>query len=245
MVDNYSQQSNFIYKERLNANFTFLLKRVGPTVPKTSFFVDIHARLRTIENPEALTKIGFWHEGATSWIGDSSWKVNAAFSKTASSVISQAYHKQWNLNMTILDRQTEDQLGSVRHITLKNESDHSRHIKLLLHQMPIAQREGVVFYSPQEKALIHHSQDSYSLFSVQMPCAQHIQHGAGPLKQNWSDQEGKLFFAPFSATSMESVIAASVTIEPRETYKARASLLTAESLSYLKHSHKKLWPLPF
>lgn len=223
----------------------FYSNELDPPFLKHRFYVDIHTRLRTIENPETLTKIGFWHEGATSWVGDSAWTVNAAFSKTASSVMSQAYHKQWNLNMSVLDRQTDDSLGSVRLITLKNESDHPRHIKLLLHQMPIAQREGVVFYSPQEKALIHHSQNSYSLFSVQMPCAQYIQHGAGPLMQNWNDQEGKLFFAPFSATSMESVIAASVTIEPRQTYKVRASLLTADSLPYLKHSHKKLWPLPF
>lgn len=205
-----------------------------------SFFVDIHMRLRTLEHPSNLSKIGLWHEGVTSWIGDPYWIVNAAFSKTASTVISQAYHKLWNVKLTIHDAQTEDQLGFIRTITLKNESSISRPIKLLLHQVSLSTEEGVVFYSPFEKALIHHTQELFSLHSVSMPLAYHIQHGAGDMKRNWNDQEGKLFFSPFSATSVESVIACSCTLEPNRVYKAQAWQLIGKQLSVLKQANKKL-----
>lgn len=197
-------------------------------------------RLRTLDHPANLSKIGLWHEGVTSWIGDPYWIVNAAFSKTASTVISQAYHKLWNIKMTIHDKQTEDRLGFIRNITLKNESSMVRPIKLIVHQVSLSNEKGVVFYSPNEKSLIHHTQDMFSLHSVSMPLAYHIQHGAGDMKRNWNDHEGKLFFSPFSATSVESVIACSSTLEPNLVYKAQAWQLVGKHLSELKLANERL-----
>ncbi|BAD64255.1 MULTISPECIES: hypothetical protein [Shouchella] len=207
---------------------------------KASFYVDIHARLKLCEGQQALSRIGLWQDGKTSWVGDGDWSVQAAFSKTALSIMSQAFHKVWNILVTIIDRESPDRLGCLREVRIENQGSDTKQVKLLFHHLPLMQSQGIAFYSPQDKALIHHAENQFSLFSLTMRDAAFIQPGAGSLKKNWNSQEGKLFFSPFSATSLESVLAASCVLSSQASVKGHAWMLSSQSLEALKQSHKRL-----
>ncbi|MFS0786323.1 hypothetical protein ABC345_08125 [Shouchella sp. 1P09AA] len=206
---------------------------------KPIFTVDIHLRLRTTLHSQHLSKIGLWYDGKTTWVGDEGWIVNAAFSRTNEVIVSQAYHRGLNLKITIRDESLQSELGVKRSITIKNESHQSRDFKLLSQQVTCTQ-DGLSFYSPAERALIHYSDEKYSLFSIQMSKAQSIHYGVGAMNQIWNDPLGKLFFSPFSATKTESVIVCTCSLPANETIGASIVQMSSDNMGHLKRSNHLL-----
>ncbi|WP_059102545.1 hypothetical protein [Shouchella shacheensis] len=207
----------------------------------SSLSVDIDARLRLKTNGSSPpVQLGVWQKGGASWVGDSSWVVSPAFSETPTAVVSQAYHKEWDLLLTSFDRKDATGLGFVRELSIKNQSREEKRIKLLMHQQNPQFYEGVTFYAPAERALIHHLEESFALFSVHMPTTTHLQYGAGSLEKNWCAEEGRLFFAPFSAQTIESMVTASFTLAPEQEAKGHAWMLAGEQLTSVQEAHSYL-----
>ncbi|GAF24039.1 MULTISPECIES: hypothetical protein [Shouchella] len=203
---------------------------------KPVFTVDIHLRLRSTLHSQHLSKIGLWYDGKTTWVGEEGWIVNAAFSSTNTVIVSQAYHKGLNIKLTIRDESLQEELGVKRMISMKNEGHSDSSVKLLAQQITYTQ-EGLSFYSPAEKALIHYSDEKYSLFSIQMPKAQSIQYGVGLVNQIWNEPLGKLFFAPFSATKTESLMVCTCLLRANETINASLVQMSSENMVHLKRSN--------
>ncbi|SDC33199.1 hypothetical protein [Shouchella lonarensis] len=207
---------------------------------ENAYDIAIHDALKTTASLSPVGRLGIWYEGEISWVGDAAWAIDRAFSVNDTSVVSHAYHKQWNVSLTVFDRTAPQKLGCVREVMFKNESTAVMKVKLMMHHLPQRDSSGMTFYAPEEQALVHHYDDICSLFALHMPKATYIQHVAGSMDKHWCGNEGRLSFSPFSSDSAESVVSATLSIAPEEQQVGAGWLLVAKQYDLLKDVHRRL-----
>jgi glucoamylase len=102
-------------------------------------------------------KIGVWVDGKFHWTNDGSWQVKVDFETHA--LISRVKMESDELGVSLLlqDFIDPDSNALIRHITIKNESDNERDIRLFMHQVFQISRAGradTALYVPDDHYLL-------------------------------------------------------------------------------------------
>jgi GH15 family glucan-1,4-alpha-glucosidase len=87
-------------------------------------------------------KIGVWVDGNFKWTDDGSWEVRVDFE--AEALISQIRLHSAELQVTLLLQDYVDRSSTslIRHITVANEADHERNVRVFMHQVFQISRAG-------------------------------------------------------------------------------------------------------
>ncbi len=105
-------------------------------------------------------KVGVWVDGSVAWLDDGSWDI--AFSYPKHALIGQTIAKNSNLNIEILFSDFVDSENDIfgRKISVKNLSDHSRDIRVFMHQAfnigDGASNTDTAQYLPDTEAILHY-----------------------------------------------------------------------------------------
>jgi len=102
-------------------------------------------------------KIGVWVDGQFKWTDDGSWEIHVNFE--ADALISQIsmHSNELALSLNLQDYIDVDTNSLVRHITISNEADTSRNIRLFMHQIFQISRAGradTAIYVPDNNYLL-------------------------------------------------------------------------------------------
>jgi len=87
-------------------------------------------------------KIGVWVDGQFSWTDEDSWQVDVDFEADALISHIKLHSAQQQISLEFQDYIDNEYNALIRHVTLKNEADHERDIRLMMHQVFQISREG-------------------------------------------------------------------------------------------------------
>lgn len=87
-------------------------------------------------------KIGVWVDGTFSWVNDGSWEISVDFEEEA--LISTITMKSPALNISIRSNDFVDPEYNafIRHLTVSNDADHERDVRVFMHQVFQISRAG-------------------------------------------------------------------------------------------------------
>ncbi len=87
-------------------------------------------------------KIGVWVDGTFKWTDDGSWEIKVDFEEEA--LISRITMSSYELHIELTLQDYVDKFSNslIRHITITNQSDHERNIRLFMHQVFQISRAG-------------------------------------------------------------------------------------------------------
>lgn len=87
-------------------------------------------------------KIGVWVDGDFSWLNDGSWDIDISFEEEALVSSINYIHKKLKISLIFNDFIDPNSNIFIRHITVHNEADQERNIRLFMHQMFQISNEG-------------------------------------------------------------------------------------------------------
>jgi GH15 family glucan-1,4-alpha-glucosidase len=102
-------------------------------------------------------KIGVWIDGTFTWIDDGSWQISVDFETDALVSDITMVHSVLQLEVHLVDFVDADYNAFCRRITVTNAADHSREIRLFMHQVfQISQagRADTALFEPEEHYLL-------------------------------------------------------------------------------------------
>lgn len=102
-------------------------------------------------------KIGVWVDGQFKWTDDGSWEVVVDFEIDALISSIKLHSNQLGITLHLQDFIDHDYNALVRHISLVNEADHSRDIRLFMHQVFQISRAGradTALYVPEDHYIL-------------------------------------------------------------------------------------------
>ncbi|TSB46717.1 hypothetical protein [Alkalicoccobacillus porphyridii] len=227
------------------------LSRVHPlSANKRSSSMNIDGQLKFESNRQAMlshekdlvvpkTRLGIWTDKGTSWFSTSEWDLFPGYYQKDSLLVSHAYHRKMHLLVTAFDRPDQSNLGFIRMLTLKNQSDRELSFKLLLHQQSLLPQadEHVTFFVPEERALIHHQQYISTLVAARFSEDVAVRYEAGSFERNWDDTLGTIQFSPLASGSSESMIVIDVKMESGQELKGAMWVVSHDSLTGLEKAH--------
>ena len=173
-------------------------------------------------------KIGVWVDGSFSWIDGGEWDISVTFE--ADALISNVTMRHSSNGITIVSKDFVDSATNafVRRFTIQNHTDHTKEIRLFLHQVFEISRSGradTAFYEPDGTylfdykgrcALLIYGQNS----DTQQPLDQYAvgNYGIEGKKGTFIDAEdGELSGNAVEHGGVDSVMRISATIAPHET----------------------------
>ncbi len=98
-------------------------------------------------------KIGLWVDGQFKWTDDGSWEVQVDFEVDALISNIKLHSRELMLSLHLQDYIDNETNALIRHITLTNESDAEREVRLFMHQVFQISRAGradTAIYVPDE-----------------------------------------------------------------------------------------------
>lgn len=102
-------------------------------------------------------KIGVWVDGSFSWTDDGSWEVRVDFEGDALISDISLHSPNLQLSLHLQDYVAHDNNALIRHITIKNEADHDRDVRVFMHQVFEISRSGradTALYVPDSHYLL-------------------------------------------------------------------------------------------
>lgn len=102
-------------------------------------------------------KIGVWVDGVFRWVNDGSWQISVDFESEA--LVSNITMHSPELNLTIKTNDFVDPENNafIRHLTITNQADHERDIRLFMHQVFQISRAGradTALYVPDDNYIL-------------------------------------------------------------------------------------------
>lgn len=163
-----------------------------------------------------LTKMGIWTEGEFCWIHPSTASKNAVFEEYYLTLNCQTFDAFINHCNVLYVK-----------VNISNQSNRNQTIKMYLQQEIDCQKEqDVIYYAPNERAMIHHSADHAFLCNGKYKEKGIIQYSMKSREQDfsphlWKDMpKGKLCFQPFSMGKVTSAFTLEGDLGPYETHTA-------------------------
>lgn len=102
-------------------------------------------------------KIGVWVDGQFHWTNDGSWEIKIDFEIDALISDITLYSAELQISLRLQDFIDHEYNALVRHITIKNEADHERDVRLFMHQVFQISRGGradTALYVPDDNYLL-------------------------------------------------------------------------------------------
>lgn len=102
-------------------------------------------------------KIGIWVDGQFSWTDDGTWETNVDFEMDALISSITLSSPKLGINLHLQDYIDDEFNALIRHITINNQSDHPRDVRLFMHQVFQISRAGradTAIYVPEEHYLL-------------------------------------------------------------------------------------------
>jgi GH15 family glucan-1,4-alpha-glucosidase len=102
-------------------------------------------------------KIGVWVDGQFKWTDDGSWEVSVDFEEDALLSSITLHSAELELSLHFQDFVDTEYNALIRHVTVSNEADHDRDIRLFMHQVFEISRSGradTALYVPDEHYLL-------------------------------------------------------------------------------------------
>lgn len=101
-------------------------------------------------------KVGVWVDGQFSWTDDGSWRTEVDFEVDALISAIKLTSDTLGIALFLQDYIDDEYNALIRHITITNNSDHSRDVRLFMHQVFQISRDGradTAIYVPEEHYL--------------------------------------------------------------------------------------------
>jgi hypothetical protein len=170
------------------------------------------------------TKMGIWTEGDFCWIHP--------LSSSKNTILEEYY---LTLNCQTFDASINQCKVLYVKVNISNQSVRSQKVKLYLQQeLECQEGNDVVYYAPNEQAMLHHSLDSVFLCNGKYKGKGIVQYSMRSKKRDlpshlWKDMyKGKLCFQPFSTQNVMSAFTLEGNLEPYETVTASYWLIKGQ-----------------
>lgn len=110
-------------------------------------------------------KIGVWADGKFKWTDDGSWEVSVNFESEALISHITLSSKELEISLLLQDYVDESNNALIRHISITNDADHERNVRLFMHQVfqiSHAGRADTAIYEPDGNYILDYK-GRYSL----------------------------------------------------------------------------------
>lgn len=207
--------------------------------------------LENLTNARSLQhKIGVYVDDQFSWTDDGSWQAEALFEDDA--LISRIRLNSPNLGLTLLLQDTIDSQNNifVRKVTVKNQHDNDREVRLFMHQVFQISRGGrsdTAVYVPEEHYVLDYKGRFCLLIAGQLadgtPFDQYaignyaIEGKAGTFKDA---EDGELSNNPVEHGGVDSVIRFKTTVEAQSTAAIDYWIIAAGSQTDAESLHSEM-----
>ncbi|MDT8861733.1 hypothetical protein N0O92_16060 [Alkalihalobacillus sp. MEB130] len=187
-----------------------------------------------------LKSVGVWVNGKFSWLNSKNWDLSPRQERGSALSIIVAFHKEWKIQITILQEWKKDENSMVYTFITKNQSSENMDIKFVVHQQRMINTEkNIAFVSPSKQAIIHYGERDLTLFAANFFQEKESQLSVGKKEQIWSEKEGKLALSPLCQEGHESMVVTRLQLAPwQETY-GRMWEITGESQEEVFFKHDK------
>jgi GH15 family glucan-1,4-alpha-glucosidase len=139
-----------------------------------------------------LHRVGVWVDGTMSWLSDDpAWEISISCEEEALASAIVARHPRLKVELSFKDIVYNEKPVFVRRVTVTNESDKAREIKLYFaHQFEIYKAHGgdTAFFDPASHSIIHYKGHRVFLISATIDGEQFTDYATG--RTGFNGQEG-------------------------------------------------------
>ncbi|WP_332632108.1 hypothetical protein [Halalkalibacter flavus] len=172
------------------------------------------------KNHHFLKKFAVWLDGKCSWLNSSEWEMSSKQERGSDLSIVVAFHKQWNIQLTILQEYKKEESSFVYTFIFKNQSEENLNIKFVVHQQRFgAVSSKVAFISPLRQTIMHYGSPILTLLATNFFQGKESHLAVGKREKIWSEKSGNLAVSPLCQSGHESMMVTSLQLAPwQETY---------------------------
>jgi hypothetical protein len=169
---------------------------------------------------KSFNHFGIWMESKTSWLSSDEWDLSPKINQATQLAVLVAYHKEWGIQLTVLQESSPKESGSFITVILKNQTELKREMKFIYHRQIVGMDDhSISFISPSEHTIIQHGEHLVSLVSSSFHKEKGRMIAVGRKEKIWIEKEGKLALFPLCREGRESMIVTKLSLEPhQETY---------------------------
>jgi len=195
-----------------------------------------------------LHRIGVWVDHQFSWLYDPEWQHSSQYIEDTVVTDSHATNDRLKLVFDFNDfvYPTEDVF--IRKITIKNEAEHERHLKLFFSQdfhIYGDKQQDTAYFDPEQKALVHYRKRRYFWVSGLTHTKEGIDsYTTGKseyrgLEGTWRDAEdGQLAENPIEQGSVDSTVSFELSLRPKSQTTLYVWICAGKNLKTVTNLHK-------
>ncbi|HWI66393.1 MAG TPA: glycoside hydrolase family 15 protein [Symbiobacteriaceae bacterium] len=195
-------------------------------------------------------QLGFWVEGAFSWLGDDpEWERRLAYRPGSLVTDSEAIHGGLGLAITVRDAVYHRKNIFLRHLRVKNLRDRPREVRIMTtHDFDIDGTDvgDTAFWDPTQGVMYHYKRNRWFVMCGRGPHQGIYQFATGRKRfqgaeGTWRDAEdGLLEGNPISQGAVDSTVSIRATLGPFEEVDFHFWLVCADDYQSARHLHSKV-----
>ncbi len=193
-------------------------------------------------------RIGVFTDNRFSWLYDNEWEHKSRYIPETLVTDCTSYSRNFQLKIDFNDFVYPSENVLIRKITISNESDHDRHVKMFFSQdfnLYGDKQQDTAFYEPEHKALVHYRKSRYIWVSGQTENKIGIHSfTTGKSEYNgmegtWRDAEdGHLYENPIEQGSVDSTVEFDLPVKRGESVTYYVWLCAGKDLTEVRTIHK-------
>ncbi len=194
-------------------------------------------------------RVGVWCEGRISWLSSGEWEISMSCEEGALVGVTTAHHPELNVTLTLTDFVCHDKNVFIRRVTVTNDIDREREIKLYFsQQFEIHKMHGsdTAYFDPASHSVIHYKGRRVFLMSGTLEKKGFADYATG--RANFHGQEGSHRDADDGELSKnaiehgpaDSIIGFYATYAPHESRLCDYWLIAAQTIPEALTAHSAL-----
>jgi oligosaccharide amylase len=193
-------------------------------------------------------RIGIFTDNRFSWLYDSEWEHKSKYIPETLVTDCVSHSNNFKLNIDFNDFVYPSEDALIRKITIRNEADYDRHIKMFFSQdfhLYGDKQQDTAFYEPEFKAMVHYRKSRYIWISGSMEGEVGIHSfttGKSEyrgLEGTWKDAEdGHLCENPIEQGSVDSTVEFDIPVKKGESVTFYVWLCAGRDLNEVRTMHK-------
>jgi oligosaccharide amylase len=185
-----------------------------------------------------VNRLGASINGSFSWLSSKEWVIEPGYRNDSLVTQSFARNKKEGICLKVEDAVHQRENMFMRRISIINETDEEKKIKLFFHQdLSIYETEvgDTAYFDPHKSVIIHYKKNRYFLFHASFEGEKMDQYTTGikrflSAEGTWKDAEdGHLHVNPIAQGSVDSTFSVTGVVPPNETRGAFYSLTVGKS----------------
>jgi glucoamylase len=174
-------------------------------------------------------RVGIWVDGVLRWLSDPSWEIDIRYSDLFGTSNIYAKNVDIGVSLHVIDGVHNEKNVFVRKITITNERNNAREIKIFFDQefrISESRRGDTAYYDPRVRAIVHYKGHNAFLIYAMLAGSGFSDYSVGLFdiegkKGSFTDAEdGVLSRNPIEHGSVDSIIGLTSTIEANESIDA-------------------------